>query len=95
MGISFQYSVQEEPRGIAEAFIIGKDFIGNDNVCLILGDNIFHGHQIPEVLQSARNQLEKSGGAIVFGYNVSNPSDYGVIEYDMDGNILSIEEKTQ
>ena len=92
-GISIKYAVQDKPRGIADAFMIGKEFIENDNVCLILGDNIFHGHQIPEVLQSARNQIEKSGGAMVFGYNVGNPSEYGVIQYDSAGNILSIEEK--
>ncbi|OFD53582.1 spore coat protein [Bacillus mycoides] len=90
LGISIQYEVQEQPRGLAEAFIIGKDFIGEDNVALVLGDNIFYGQGFTEVLQKAV-QLEE--GALVFGYYVKNPEDYGVVEFDHLGNVLSLEEK--
>ncbi|MED0985281.1 glucose-1-phosphate thymidylyltransferase RfbA [Bacillus paramycoides] len=90
LGISIQYEVQEQPRGLAEAFIIGKDFIGEDNVALVLGDNIFYGQGFTEVLQKAV-QLEE--GALVFGYYVKNPEDYGVVEFDYLGNVLSLEEK--
>ncbi|MEY8349274.1 glucose-1-phosphate thymidylyltransferase RfbA [Bacillus cereus] len=90
LGISIQYEIQEQPKGLAEAFIIGRDFIGEDNVALVLGDNIFYGQGFTEVLQKAV-QLEE--GALVFGYYVKNPEDYGVVEFDHLGNVLSLEEK--
>ncbi|NPA51304.1 MAG: glucose-1-phosphate thymidylyltransferase RfbA [Aquificae bacterium] len=90
LGLNFSYAKQEKPRGIAEALIIGEDFIGNDNVWLILGDNLFFGHGLPELLKEAGEQKE---GATVFGYYVSDPERYGVIEFDKDGKVLSIEEK--
>ncbi|MCS6103233.1 glucose-1-phosphate thymidylyltransferase [Clostridium botulinum] len=89
-GISITYEVQKEPNGLAEAFIIGEEFIGNDSVCLILGDNIFYGGYFSKSLIKAA-QLEE--GAIIFGYNVPNPTAFGVVEFDKDNNVLSIEEK--
>jgi glucose-1-phosphate thymidylyltransferase len=92
-GLHFSYLEQQEPRGIAEAFIIGEKFIGKDNVCLILGDNIFYGHGLTELLKKSVNDVEKLGGATVFGYYVNDPERYGIVEFDRDGNVLSIEEK--
>jgi glucose-1-phosphate thymidylyltransferase len=89
-GISFSYKVQEKPNGLAEAFIVGEDFIGDDNVALILGDNIFHGHRFTEILEKSV-KLDK--GAIIFGYYTNNPEAFGVVEFDEEGNVLSIEEK--
>ena len=89
-GVSFHYQVQPKPEGLAQAFIIGESFIGTDPVCLILGDNIFFGHGMPEQLQHA---FEKEKGATIFGYYVKNPQRYGVINFDADGKILDIEEK--
>lgn len=92
LGLRFEYAVQPEPRGLAEAFIIGEDFIGDDSVCLILGDNIFYGGGItPDVREAAK--LEK--GAVIFGYAVPNPKAFGVVEFDEDHNVLSIEEKPE
>ncbi len=90
IGVHFEYIVQKEPRGLAEAFILGEDFIGHDNVCLILGDNIFYGYSFSERLQKA---AARKDGATIFGYHVSNPREFGVVEFDCDGNVLSIEEK--
>lgn len=90
LGIKFEYAVQDHPNGLAEAFIVGEDFIGDDNVALILGDNIFHGHRFTEILERA-TQLEE--GAIIFGYYTNNPEAFGVVEFDDDGNVLSVEEK--
>ena len=90
LGISLSYQVQQKPAGIAQALIIGEKFIGTETVCLILGDNIFYGHNISNILQRA-SLLQK--GAIIFGYWVSDPSKYGVLEFDKDGSVLSIEEK--
>jgi len=89
-GISISYKVQEEPRGLADAFIIGEEFIGDDNVCLILGDNIFYGNGLTEILESA-NKIKE--GALIFGYTVNDPTAFGVVEFDKDYNVLSIEEK--
>lgn len=91
-GIDLSYEVQENPNGLAEAFIVGEEFIGNDNVALILGDNIFHGHRFTEILERA-TQLEE--GAIIFGYYTNNPEDFGVVEFDKDWNVISIEEKPE
>ena len=92
LGIKFEYAVQENPNGLAEAFIVGEDFIGDDNVALILGDNIFHGHRFTEILERA-TKLEE--GAIVFGYFTNNPEAFGVVEFDNEWNVLSIEEKPE
>ncbi len=89
-GISITYKEQPRPGGLAEAFIIGKDFIGNDNVCLVLGDNIFFGRGFSEIVRKAA-EIEK--GAVVFGYYVKDPGRYGVVEFDDEGNAISIEEK--
>lgn len=90
IGIEISYAEQPEPRGIAESFIIGEDFIEKDNVALILGDNIFYGHDLTKFLEEA-SHLEE--GAMIFGYYVKNPYQYGVIEFDKDLNVISIEEK--
>ncbi len=90
LGMRFSYAVQEEPRGLAEAFIIGQEFIGDDNVCLVLGDNIFYGYGFTERLAKA---AARKKGATIFGYHVANPKEFGVVEFDADGNVLSIEEK--
>lgn len=90
LGLSIQYSVQEQPRGLAEAFIIGEEFIGCDNVALVLGDNIFYGQSFSEILKKAA-ALEH--GALIFGYYVKNPKDFGVVEFSDDYTVVSIEEK--
>ena len=90
LGIKFCYEIQENPNGLAEAFVVGEKFIGDDNVALILGDNIFHGHRFTEILKRATN-LEQ--GAVIFGYYTNNPEDFGVVEFDDEWNVLSIEEK--
>ena len=90
LGMNFSYVVQTEPRGLADAFILGTDFIGNDSVCLVLGDNIFYGYGFTERLERAASRKD---GATIFGYHVSNPTDFGVVEFDEDWNVLSIEEK--
>lgn len=92
LGMEITYTVQEAPRGLAEAFILGEKFIGNDHVCLVLGDNIFYGYGFSERLQRAASHQD---GATIFGYHVSNPKDFGVVDFDGDGNVLSIEEKPQ
>jgi len=92
LGISLSYAVQQEPRGIAEAFTIGEEFIGKDKVCLILGDNIFYGQGLSELLQEAAKFTQ---GGVVLGYYVKDPQRYGVIEFDKDSRVLHIEEKPQ
>ena len=90
LGMAFSYAAQDKPRGLADAFVIGRDFIGGDKVCLILGDNIFYGNHFSDLLGSA-SRLED--GALIFGYHVSNPSEYGVVELASDGGVVSIVEK--
>lgn len=90
LGMSFSYKVQEKPNGLAEAFILGEKFIGDDSVCLILGDNIYYGASLSELVQSA---AQKENGATVFGYHVNDPERFGVVEFDEDMHALSIEEK--
>lgn len=92
-GVNISYAEQPSPDGLAQAFIIGEEFIGNDAVCLVLGDNIFHGNGFVEMLQDAVRAAEDEEKATVFGYWVSDPQRYGVAEFDDDGNCLSIEEK--
>ena len=90
LGLNISYAVQEKPNGLAEAFIIGEKFIGNDNVALVLGDNIFYGYGFTGRLKSA---VSRKSGATIFGYHVSDPENFGVVDFDSDGNVLSIEEK--
>lgn len=92
-GVNFSYAEQPSPDGLAQAFIIGEEFIGNDSVCLVLGDNIFQGNGFSELLHEAVNNVEKENKATVFGYWVADPERYGVAEFDKNGNCLSIEEK--
>ena len=92
-GVRLEYAVQPSPDGLAQAFIIGEDFIGNDCACLVLGDNIFYGSGFTTLLRNAVRDAEEHGKATVFGYRVSDPERYGVAEFDREGNCLSIEEK--
>lgn len=94
LGMRFEYAVQEKPRGLADAFIVGKNFIGSDDVALVLGDNIFYGQSFTSVLKSASDKIaSKSSGAVIFGYFVKDPTAYGVVEFNADGKVLGIEEK--
>lgn len=92
LGLTLQYAIQDAPNGLAEAFLIGEEFIGNDSVALILGDNVFYGQGLSPLL---RRSAQLKSGAVIFGYNVPNPSEFGVVEFDEEGNVLSIEEKPQ
>lgn len=94
-GVKFEYAEQPSPDGLAQAFIIGEKFIGDDSVCLVLGDNIFYGHGLTEMLKNAVKTAENENKATVFGYWVSDPERYGVAEFDKQGNVLSIEEKPE
>lgn len=94
-GVRFEFAEQPSPDGLAQAFVIGADFIGDDNVCLVLGDNIFHGAGLKDMLHEAVRNVEEDGNATVFGYWVDDPQRYGVAEFDAAGNCLSIEEKPQ
>ena len=93
LGMKFEYKVQPSPDGLAQAFILGEEFIGDDDVCLVLGDNIFYGHGFVDLLKKARTNVEKKKKATVFGYYVNDPQRYGVVEFDNAGNALTIEEK--
>ena len=93
LGMHFEYAVQDKPRGLADAFIVGKDFIGNDDVALVLGDNIFYGQSFTSTLKSAAEKIKNDRGAVIFGYYVKDPTAYGVVEFDKNGNVLGIEEK--
>lgn len=93
LGMRFEYAVQDKPRGLADAFIVGRDFIGNDDVALVLGDNIFYGQRFTSTLKSAAEKIRTQKGAVIFGYYVADPTAYGVVEFDKNGNALGIEEK--
>jgi glucose-1-phosphate thymidylyltransferase len=93
LGMKFKYKIQESPRGLADAFIIGTEFIADDSAALVLGDNIFYGRGFSRTLNETKNRIEKEGGAAIFGYYVKDPSSYGVVEFDENGKALSIEEK--
>ena len=93
LGMQFEYAVQDQPRGLADAFIIGEKFIGKDAVALVLGDNIFYGQSFSKVLKHAAERIESEAGATIFGYYVKDPREYGVVEFDQNGKALSIEEK--
>ncbi|MEX0650129.1 MAG: glucose-1-phosphate thymidylyltransferase RfbA [Candidatus Andersenbacteria bacterium] len=95
IGISLQYAEQPKPEGLAQAFVIGADFVGEDDVALILGDNIFYGGNVEEVLNGARRHVEESGGGMIFAYHVSDPERYGVVDFDNEGKVTSIEEKPE
>jgi glucose-1-phosphate thymidylyltransferase len=93
IGMAFSYVIQPSPDGLAQAFILGKNFIGEDDVCLVLGDNIYHGHNLSALLAKAVTNAKQENKATVFGYHVSDPQRYGVAEFDAHGNVISIEEK--
>lgn len=92
LGLNIEYAVQDEPNGLAEAFIIGEEFIGDDNVCLVLGDNVYHGEGFSHRLRRA---AENNEGATIFGYHVNDPERFGVVEFDKDYNVLSVDEKPE
>lgn len=92
LGIRIEYKIQDKPRGLADAFILGADFIGDDSVCLVLGDNVFYGQGFSEYLNRAQEQVN-NGGAVVFGYPVADPTEFGVVEFDENHRVVSIEEK--
>lgn len=94
-GVHFEYAVQPSPDGLAQAFLIGEDFIGDDSVCLVLGDNIFHGSNFAHMLRQAVEKAENENMATVFGYRVNDPERYGVVEFDAEGRAVSIEEKPE
>lgn len=94
IGCKFTYKIQDAPNGLAEAFILGEEFIGDDSVCLILGDNVFYGQGFSGILTKAKKNIDVGHtGAVIFGYPVSNPSDFGVVEFDKSGKVISLEEK--
>tara|TARA_Y100001970_G_scaffold25116_1_gene29991 strand:+ start:1003 stop:1881 length:879 start_codon:yes stop_codon:yes gene_type:complete len=95
IGISIVYEIEHETKGIGNAFIIGQDFIGNDDVCLVLGDNIFYGHKLPNMLKDSVSEVENNKNSVVFGYYVQDPERFGVVEFDDDKNAISLEEKPQ
>ncbi len=95
LGLNFSYKVQPSPEGLAQAFILGEDFIGEDDVCLILGDNVFYGHGLPSRLRGSVNTVQKNRSAVVYGYYVHDPERYGVVEFNSNGAVTSIEEKPQ
>ncbi len=95
LGMNIQYKVQEEPRGLADGLILAEEFVGHDNICLMLGDNIFFGHDLVKIMKEAKDDIEKNGGAYVFGYSVKDPERFGVVEFDEYGNVISIEEKPE
>ncbi len=93
IGINLYYKIQEEPRGLAEGLILGEDFLNGENVCYILGDNIFFGHNLPKIMKEAKEEIERNSGACIFGYYVKDPQRFGVVEFDENGNVVSLEEK--
>jgi len=95
LGIKLSYKEQPSPDGLAQAFILGEEFIGDDDVCLILGDNIYHGHGLPQMLQHAQKSLQEEKKSVIFGYYVTDPERYGVAEFDENGKVISLEEKPE
>ena len=93
LGMHFEYRVQDKPRGLADAFIIGKDFLAGDSAALVLGDNIFYGQSFSSILKRAKETVEKQNRSVIFGYQVADPTAYGVVEFDSTGKVLGIEEK--
>ncbi len=95
LGINISYRIQKKPRGLAEGLILAEDFIQNDTVLYLLGDNIFFGHDLPNILKRAKREVEKKGGAYIFGYAIKDPQRFGIVEFDSTGRVLSVEEKPQ
>jgi glucose-1-phosphate thymidylyltransferase len=95
LGLKLSYKVQPSPDGLAQAFILGEEFIGDDDVCLILGDNIYYGHGLPQILERSKQTVKDDKKSVVFGYYVTDPQRYGVVEFDDDGKVISIEEKPE
>ena len=95
IGINIVYEIERETKGIGNAFIIGEEFIGDDDVCLVLGDNIFYGHKLPVMLKQSVKEVKDNGNSVVFGYYVQDPERFGVVEFDEDNNALSLEEKPE
>ena len=95
LGLSLSYKEQPSPDGLAQAFILGEEFIGDDDVCLILGDNIYYGHGLPEMLKRSKETVKKEKKSVIFGYYVTDPERYGVAEFDENGKVISIEEKPE
>ena len=95
LGMDFSYAVQEKPRGLADAFIVGEDFIGDDSVALVLGDNIFYGRSFTPILENAKQKATENDSAVIFGYYVKDPHSYGVLEFNENGKVLSLEEKPE
>jgi glucose-1-phosphate thymidylyltransferase len=95
IGINISYKVQETPRGLADAFILGEEFIGGDSVCLVLGDNVYYGYALSGILENQKQKITDEGGASIFGFPVGNPKEFGVVEFSSDYKVLSIEEKPQ
>ena len=93
LGVSFSYKVQDKPRGLADAFILGEEFIGNEDICLVLGDNVFYGQDLTLILTEAKKHIADKGGAMVFGYPVKDAREFGVVEFDSKGKVISLEEK--
>lgn len=93
LGMKFEYKIQEKPRGLADAFIVGEEFIANNTCALVLGDNVFYGRGFSSTLKNVTAQINEKGGGAIFGYYVKNPTSYGVVEFDNQGKVLSIEEK--
>ncbi len=93
LGMNIEYQIQEKPNGLAEGLLLAEEFIGNDNICYMLGDNIFFGHDLVKIMAEAKREIEENGGAYVFGYYVKDPERFGIVEFDESGNVKSIEEK--
>ena len=93
LGMNIHYKIQEKPNGLAEGLVLAEDFIGDDTICYMLGDNIFFGHNLVWMMQEAREDIEKNGGAYLFGYAVKDPERFGIVEFDEEGNVVSLEEK--
>ncbi|GAB6077185.1 glucose-1-phosphate thymidylyltransferase RfbA [Desulfurobacterium crinifex] len=93
LGMNIKYRIQEKPNGLAEGLILAKEFIGNDNICYMLGDNVFFGHDLVKIMAEAKKEIEENGGAYVFGYYVKDPERFGIVEFDEEGNVKSMEEK--
>jgi len=93
LGMNIQYQIQEKPNGLAEGLILAEDFIRDDNICYMLGDNVFFGHDLINIMKDAKDKIEKNGGAYVFGYAVKDPERFGIVEFDENGKVISLEEK--
>lgn len=93
LGMNIQYQIQKSPNGLAEGLTLAEEFIANDNICYLLGDNIFFGHDLIKIMEEAKREVEKNGGAYIFGYYVKDPERFGIVEFDNNGNVISLKEK--